>query len=68
MSSSPWLLKPTLSGILVTLPPFVAADADTMAAMFADPELLRLSGSATSTAEATTQSPVARESRSRAYR
>ena len=52
-----WLPKPTLVGAAVTLRPFVGADADIMAAMFADPELLRLTGSVTSRAEAERQSP-----------
>ncbi len=49
--SSPWLPKPTLDGDLVTLRPFAAADATVMAGIFVDPEVLRLTGSVTSTAE-----------------
>lgn len=55
--ASRWLPKPTLDGDLVTLRPFTAADAEAMAAIFTDPEVLRLTGSVTSTAEGAEQSP-----------
>lgn len=47
-----WLPKPLLTGERVTLRPPVAADAIVVAALLADPELLRFTGSVTSTAEA----------------
>lgn len=47
-----WLDKPVLKGELTTLRPFVADDARAMAHLLADPELLRLTASVTSTAEA----------------
>ena len=47
-----WLHKPTLTGDRVILRPLGAADAEAMAAVLDDPELLRLTGSVTSTAEA----------------
>ena len=56
-----WLPKPTLDGDLVTLRPFVAEDADTMAAIFTDPEVLRLTGSVTSSAEVAAQPTTADE-------
>lgn len=54
MTASPapgpaWLPKPTLAGDKVTLRPFVRDDAVTMAALLADPELLKLTGSVDST-------------------
>lgn len=58
---SPWLPKPTLDGDLVTLRPFVAADAEVMATIFTDPEVLRFTGSVTSTAEIAHQPSVADE-------
>jgi len=57
--ASRWLPKPTLDGDLVTLRPFTAADADAMAAIFTDPEVLRLTGSVTSTAQMSTETGVA---------
>lgn len=47
-----WITKPTLAGELVTLRPFVRDDAVAMTAIMADPELLRLTASVTSTAAA----------------
>lgn len=47
-----WLPTPTLTGERVTLRTPVAADAMVIAALLADPELLRFTGSVTSTAEA----------------
>ena len=58
MTGTGWLPKPTLEGELTTLRPFVASDAEVMAAIFTDPEVLRLTGSATSTAEIAAQSPT----------
>lgn len=49
---SKWLDKPVLEGERTTLRPFVAEDATTIAALLADPELLRLTASVTSSAEA----------------
>jgi RimJ/RimL family protein N-acetyltransferase len=45
--------KPTLVGERVVLRPFTAADIDAMAAVLADPEVNRLTGSVHTTAEAT---------------
>jgi RimJ/RimL family protein N-acetyltransferase len=56
--TSPWLPKPTLVGELVVLRPFAADDVDAMAAMLADPDVLRLTASATSTAEIEAASPI----------
>ncbi|MDQ2845460.1 MAG: GNAT family N-acetyltransferase [Actinomycetota bacterium] len=53
----PWSIKPTLTGELVTLRPFVRDDAVAMAAVIADPELIKLTASATST-EAAMASPT----------
>lgn len=47
-----WLPKPTLTGERVTLRPPGAPDAIIIAALLADPELLRFTGSVTSSAEA----------------
>lgn len=55
--TSRWLPKPTLDGDLVTLRPFEAADAEAMAAIFADPEVLQFTGSVTSMVEIAAQSP-----------
>lgn len=46
---SDWLPKPVLTGEKVTLRPFTAADAEVMAQIFIDPEVLKLTGSAVST-------------------
>jgi RimJ/RimL family protein N-acetyltransferase len=53
-----WLPKPVLRGELVTLRPFVRADAVTMAALLADPELLKFTGSVDSTAAALAVAPT----------
>ena len=47
-----WLDRPIIEGDRTTLRPFVADDATVIAALLADPELLRLTASVTSTAEA----------------
>lgn len=47
-----WLPKPVLRGELVTLRPLVRDDAVVIAALLADPELLKLTGSVASTGEA----------------
>jgi len=57
--SSPWVPKPTLEGDLVVLRPFDVADVDVMARILADPEVLRLTGSVTSTEEIHRASPLA---------
>jgi len=49
---SRWSTKPTLVGELVTLRPFVLQDAVTMAKIFADPELLKLTASVTTSEQA----------------
>ena len=51
-------IKPTLEGERVVLRPFTAADIDAMAAVLADPDVNRLTGSVHTTAEATGRSPV----------
>ncbi len=50
-------VKPTLRGALVTLRPFTESDIAAMGPILADPELLRLTASVHSTAEALAQSP-----------
>jgi RimJ/RimL family protein N-acetyltransferase len=50
--------KPTLVGERAVLRPFTAADIDAMGPVLADPDVIRLTGSAHSTAEATGRSPV----------
>ncbi|WP_043536789.1 GNAT family N-acetyltransferase [Actinomyces polynesiensis] len=57
--SSRWVPKPTLEGDLVVLRPFDVADVDVMARILADPEVLRLTGSVTSTEELHRASPLA---------
>ncbi|WP_312349941.1 GNAT family protein [Actinomyces sp.] len=57
--SSRWAPKPTLEGDLVVLRPFDVADVDVMARILADPEVLRLTGSVTSTEEIHRASPLA---------
>lgn len=52
MADASWLDKPTLSTDRVLLRPFVPDDADAMSCVLDDPELLRLTGSVTSTEEA----------------
>ena len=56
--SSPWLRKPTIDGERVRLRPFAAADADAMGPILADPDVLRLTGSVSSTAEIAAAVPV----------
>lgn len=51
LAASPWLTKPTLRGELVHLRPFVADDAGAMAAIFTDPDVLKLTGSVASSDE-----------------
>lgn len=58
--------KPTLTGERVVLRPFTPADVDRMGPILADPEVLRLTGTATSTAEAEGRSPELDE-RTRAW-
>ena len=50
--------KPTLVGERVVLRPFTAADIHAMAAVLADPDVNRLTGSVHTTAEATGRVPV----------
>lgn len=52
-----WSIKPTLTGELVTLRPFVRDDAVAMAAIIADPELIKLTASVATT-EAALASPT----------
>ncbi len=51
-------VKPTLVGDRVVLRPFTPADIDAMAAVLADPDVNRLTGSVHSTAEAVARTPV----------
>ncbi len=50
--SSRWLPKPTLEGELLNLRPFTVDDAPAMAAVLADPEVLRGTGVITTSAQA----------------
>lgn len=52
ISAQPLATKPTLTGALVRLRPFLEADLPAMTAAIADPEVRRLTGSVRSTAEA----------------
>lgn len=54
---SPFAVKPTLTGRKVTLRPFRYDDLSAIAAALADPEVLRLTGSVHSSAEATGRRP-----------
>ena len=47
-----WSHKPTLMGERVLLRPFAAGDADAMAQVLDDPEVLRLTGSVTTSQQA----------------
>lgn len=51
-SAADWAVKPTLIGELVTLRPFIRDDAVPMAEIMADAELIRFTGSATTSVEA----------------
>lgn len=53
---SDWARTPTLTGDLVTLRPFARDDAVAMARIMSDPELIRLTGSASTSAEANSSS------------
>lgn len=59
--------KPTLVGELVELRPFTGADIASMGPILADPEVLRLTGSVHSSAEAASGSPVLDERSLRWY-
>lgn len=65
--TSPFATKPTLLGELTTLRPFRDEDHDAMAEAIADPEVLRLTGSVHSTAEAAGRRPVVDEALRRWY-
>lgn len=52
MDSEPFADKPTLTGERVQLRPFTADDVPAMAEILADPELLRLTGSVSNSADA----------------
>lgn len=56
--ASPWSPKPTIVGERVVLRPFTAADVEAMGPVLADEQVLRLTGSVHSTAEARAASPV----------
>ena len=51
-TANPWAHKPTLSGDRVELRPFRADDLSAIAECIADPEVLKLTGSVQTTAEA----------------
>lgn len=57
MTASPWTSKPTLVGELVLLRPFTRDDARDMATILRDPEVLKLTGSVTSSADIENQPP-----------
>ena len=59
--------KPTLTGDRAVLRPFTPADIDAMGPILAEPEVIRLTGSAHSTADTTGQSPVHDERTRRWY-
>ncbi|WP_344618358.1 GNAT family protein [Dactylosporangium salmoneum] len=56
--SSPFTIKPVLAGSRVTLRPFRDEDLPAMAAAIADAEVVRLTGSAHSTAETEHRRPI----------
>jgi RimJ/RimL family protein N-acetyltransferase len=58
MKMPDWSIKPTLNGPSVLLRPFAEHDIAVMAEILADPELLRLTGSVHTTAEANSASRV----------
>lgn len=64
---SPFVVKPVLTGRKVTLRPFRDDDLPAIAAAFADPEVLRLTGSVHSSAEATGRQPHVDERMRRWY-
>jgi RimJ/RimL family protein N-acetyltransferase len=57
-ASTIFSVKPVLTGERVVLRPFTPPDIDAMGAILADPEVLRLTGSVHTTAEATGAEPV----------
>ena len=59
--------KPTLTGTLVTLRPFRDEDLPAMAEALADPEVLQLTGSVHTTAEAAARRPVVDDAMRRWY-
>lgn len=61
-------VKPTLVGERVVLRPFTPADIDAMGPVLADPEVIRLTGSAHSTADATGATPELDDATLRWYR
>lgn len=60
-------IKPTLTGSLVVLRPFNGADIEAMGAVLADPDVLRLTGSVHTSAEAEGQCEVLDETTRRWY-
>lgn len=64
---SPWLDKPTLVGEQVTLRPFRDEDAAVMWEAIQDPDVRRLTGTVSSSAEATRPEPEEAEARSRQW-
>ena len=67
MQGSPWVDKPTIVGERVVLRPFTTADVEAMGPVLADPDVLRLTGSVHSAAEAQGTSPVLDEVTRRWY-
>jgi len=57
-SATQFSVKPTLVGPRVVLRPFTAADIDAMGPILADPDVIRLTGSAHTTAETVARPPV----------
>jgi len=64
---SPFATKPTLRGTRTTLRPFRDEDQPALAEAIADPEVLRLTGTVRTTAEATGRRPVVDEGLRRWY-
>jgi len=65
-SLTAWSVKPTLTGSLVVLRPFTVADIEAMGTILADPDVLRLTGSVHTSADAHAAEDVL-DTRSRAW-
>ncbi len=64
---SPWSAKPTIVGAGVVLRPFTDDDVEAMGSVLADPEVLRLTGSVHTTAQARSVDPTLDEATRRWY-
>lgn len=64
---SPWSATPTIVGARVVLRPFTDADVEAMGPVLADPEVLVLTGSVPTTAEADAAAPTLDEATRRWY-